>query len=91
VKLHQIAVIFASLVFLSVSQVFAEDNVPKKPGIAVDADSDGKVSYEEYRASKEKQTERQFKRMDVNGDGFIDATEKQMQKDKMRAMREKRQ
>lgn len=90
-KLHQIAVIFASLVFLSVSQVFAEDSAPKKSGIAVDADGDGKVSYEEYRASKEKQTERQFKRMDVNGDGFIDADEKQMQKDKMRAMREKRQ
>ena len=56
----------------------------------LDADGDGKVSYDEYRASKEKAHERQFKKMDSNGDGFIDADEKQAQKDKMRAMREKR-
>jgi hypothetical protein len=56
----------------------------------LDADGDGKVSYEEYRASKEKAHERQFKKMDTNGDGYIDASEKQTQKDKMRAMREKR-
>jgi hypothetical protein len=56
----------------------------------LDADGDGKVSYEEYRMSKEKAHERQFKKMDTNGDGFIDASEKQAQKDKMRAMREKR-
>jgi Ca2+-binding EF-hand superfamily protein len=40
----------------------------------LDTDGDGKVSYEEYRASKEKAHERQFKKMDTNGDGFIDAT-----------------
>lgn len=56
----------------------------------LDANGDGKVSYDEYRASKEKAHERQFKKMDSNGDGFIDADEKQVQKDKMRAMREKR-
>jgi hypothetical protein len=55
-----------------------------------DIDGDGKISYEEYRASKEKQVERQFKKMDTNADGYIDAAEKQAQKDKMRAMREKR-
>ncbi len=55
-----------------------------------DTDSDGKISYEEYRASKEKAHERQFKKMDSNGDGYIDDAEKQAQKDKMRAMREKR-
>jgi hypothetical protein len=55
-----------------------------------DTDGDGKISYEEYRASKEKAHERQFKKMDANGDGYIDADEKQAQKDKMRAMRQKR-
>jgi hypothetical protein len=55
-----------------------------------DTDGDGKISYEEYRGSKEKGHERQFKKMDSNGDGYIDADEKQAQKDKMRAMREKR-
>ncbi len=56
----------------------------------LDTDGDGKVSYSEYRVSKEAAHERQFKKMDNNGDGFIDATEKQAQKDKMLAMREKR-
>jgi Ca2+-binding EF-hand superfamily protein len=56
----------------------------------LDADGDGKVSYDEYRASKEKAHERQFKKMDANGDGYIDADEKQAQKDKMREMRKKR-
>jgi hypothetical protein len=56
----------------------------------LDTDGDGKVSYEEYKTSKEKGHERQFKKMDTNGDGFIDADEKQSQKDKMKAMREKR-
>lgn len=54
------------------------------------ADGDGKVSYDEYKASKEKNMEWQFKKMDSNGDGYIDEAEKQAQKDKMRAMREKR-
>jgi EF hand len=56
----------------------------------LDTDGDGKLSYSEYRASKEAAHERQFKKMDNNGDGFIDAAEKQAQKDKMLAMREKR-
>lgn len=56
----------------------------------LDADGDGRVSYEEYRLSKDQGHQRQFKKMDSNGDGFIDASEKQAQKDKMHAMREKR-
>jgi EF hand len=61
-----------------------------KEKMTLDNDGDGQVSYEEYRASKEKAHERQFKKMDSNGDGYIDASEKKAQKDKMRAMREKR-
>ena len=61
-----------------------------KEKMKLDADGDGQVSYEEYKASKEKGHERQFKKMDTNGDGYIDAAEKQAQKDKMKAMRDKR-
>ncbi len=61
-----------------------------KEKMTLNADSDGQVSYEEYRASKEKTHERQFQKMDSNGDGYIDAAEKKVQKDKMRTMREKR-
>jgi Ca2+-binding EF-hand superfamily protein len=87
-KLKQLALVFAGLLALSATQVFAEHDASGKH--KVDADADGKVSYEEYRASKEKAHERQFKKMDANGDGYIDADEKQAQKDKMREMRKKR-
>lgn len=94
-KLNKLAILFAGLLALSTTQVFAnhdgmgEHNASEHKAHA-DADGDGKISYEEYRASKEKKSERQFKKMDTNSDGFIDASEKQAQKDKMRAMREKR-
>ena len=77
-------VVLAAFLLLATPFAYAKDKMK------LDADDDGQVSYEEYKASKEKGHERQFKKMDSNGDGFIDASEKQAQKDKMRAMREKR-
>lgn len=74
----------AACLLASAHSVFAAEKAK------ADTDGDGKISYEEYRASKEKAHERQFKKMDSNGDGYIDADEKQALKDKMRAMREKR-
>jgi hypothetical protein len=82
--LNKINLLLAAGLLISTSLVFAEGKMK------LDSDGDGKVSYEEYRASKEKSHERQFKKMDSNGDGFIDASEKQAQKDKMRNMRDKR-
>ncbi len=88
---NKLAILLAAFLLLNVSQVFAEDSMPKRePKVNADTNKDGKISYDEYRASKEKQTERQFKRMDTNGDGFVDESEKQATKDKMREMREKR-
>lgn len=89
-KIHKITVMFAILLSLGATQVLAEDSATRTPNVNADTNGDGKVSYDEYRASKEKKIERQFKRMDTNGDGFIDADEKQAQKDKMHEMREKR-
>lgn len=51
-----------------------------------DTNSDGKLSYDEYRASHEERMEKHFKRMDANSDGFVDAGEKQAMRDKMREM-----
>ena len=51
-----------------------------------DTNSDGKLSYDEYRASHEQRMEKHFKRMDSNNDGFVDAGEKQAMRDKMREM-----
>ena len=92
-KLKQLVLVFASLLAISANIAFATDHEGEhKSGheMKTDTDGDGKMSYEEYRASKEKKSERQFKKMDTNGDGYIDAAEKQALKDKMRAMRDKR-
>ncbi len=101
-KLNKLAILFAGLFALSTTLAFAKhgelhEGEPRESehhsaerGAKADADGDGKMSYEEYRASKEKKSERQFKKMDTNGDGYIDAAEKQAQKDKMKAMRDKR-
>ncbi len=81
---NKLTVLLAACLLVAAPFSIAEEKMK------LDADGDGKVSYEEYRASKEKAHERQFKKMDTNSDGYIDASEKQAQKDKMRAMREKR-
>lgn len=75
---------------VAISLLVSAPLIQAETKMKLDTDGDGKVSYEEYRTSKEKAHERQFKKMDTNGDGYIDAAEKQAQKDKMRSMREKR-
>ncbi len=88
---NKLTILLAAFLLLNVTQASAEDSMPKRePKMNADTNKDGKISYDEYRASREKQMERQFKRMDTNSDGFIDESEKQAAKDKMREMREKR-
>jgi Ca2+-binding EF-hand superfamily protein len=69
----------------------AEDPVPEAQHpttfVKADANRDGKVTYEEYRAASEKRIEAQFSRMDLNGDGVIDEPERQALKEKMKGMR----
>jgi Ca2+-binding EF-hand superfamily protein len=45
-----------------------------------DVNNDGKVSYEEFKAAREKHMQEHFKRRDLNGDGFIDENEKKAAK-----------
>lgn len=92
-----IAALVATFGLFTVPYVHAEDAVAVDKTahkaahkVKADTNQDGKLSYDEYRASTEKRTERQFKRMDTNSDGFVDQAEKQALSDKMRAMREKR-
>ena len=49
-----------------------------------DSNNDGKISYDEFRASREQHMEKHFKKMDANGDGFIDQDEKKACKEKMK-------
>lgn len=75
----------------SAGVAYAEDPAPEpqRPAVFVkaDANQDGKVTYEEYRAASEKRIEAQFKRMDLNGDGVIDEAERLTLKEKMKDMR----
>lgn len=50
--------------------------------MTADANNDGKVSYEEFKAAREKHMEEHFKRRDANGDGYIDQAEKKAARDK---------
>jgi hypothetical protein len=96
-QLKTIAALVATFGLFTIPYVQAEDaTAVNKPAhkaahkVKADTNQDGKISYDEYRTSSEKRTERQFKRMDTNSDGFVDQAEKQALGDKMRAMREKR-
>jgi EF hand domain-containing protein len=53
----------------------------------VDVNNDGKVSYEEFKAAREKHMEEHFKRRDINGDGYIDEAEKKAARDGMKKHR----
>jgi hypothetical protein len=54
----------------------------EKTEMKADVNNDGKVSYEEFKAAREKHMEDHFKRRDVNGDGFIDQAEKKAAREK---------
>lgn len=54
----------------------------EKPEMKADVNNDGKVSYDEFKAAREKNMEEHFKRRDVNGDGYIDQAEKKAARSK---------
>jgi EF hand len=73
-----LATLFATLSF-GAANVMAnhhEGGEHEKQEMEADANNDGKVSYDEFKAAREKNMEEHFKRRDTNGDGFIDQAEK---------------
>ena len=60
-----------------------------------DANHDGKISFDEFKTSHEQRMQEHFKKMDANGDGFIDKAEvqkgREMMREKMKERMEKRQ
>lgn len=52
-----------------------------------DANKDGKVSFDEFKAVRDSHMKAQFERKDSNKDGFIDETEKQAAKAKWKEHR----
>jgi hypothetical protein len=63
-----------------------DDAGGKRQGLLerADANHDGKVSYDEFKAAREQHLQEHFKKMDANGDGFIDKTEAQAAREAMR-------
>ncbi len=54
----------------------------EKHEMEADANKDGKVSFEEFKAARVKRMEEHFNRRDANGDGFIDAEERKAAKER---------
>lgn len=61
-----------------------EHHHKNKDVMKADANGDGKVSFEEFRAAHEKRLKAKFERKDINKDGFIDPDEKQIAQKKRR-------
>ncbi len=53
-----------------------ENHETEKHEMEADANKDGKISFDEFKAAREKHMEEHFKRRDTNNDGFIDEAEK---------------
>lgn len=86
--LKQIAAVIATAGLLIGGMAFA-DHGPDHQGMfkSADANNDGKLSHEEFKAYHDKHMEEMFKNMDGNGDGFIDQSEKKAMHEKMREHR----
>lgn len=92
----------AVLLFSLQGAAWAEPSPPspgadgERHGMLEEADTnhDGKVSYEEFKAFHEKRMQEHFKKLDANGDAFVDKEEmrkgRDMMREKMRDRMEKR-
>ena len=70
---HLVALLI--LLFAGIN-VYAQMDEPDSDVMKSDANHDGKVSFEEYKAAHEADMMARFKHRDINNDGFIDLEEK---------------
>jgi Ca2+-binding EF-hand superfamily protein len=73
------------IVFFGSSTLYADhhrNTETEQYEMKADTNNDGKVSYEEFKAAREKYMKEHFKRRDLNGDGFIDQDEKKAAKER---------
>lgn len=81
------------LVLLHGAALAAEPAPAGKPGKMMeeaDANKDGKVSFDEFKAGHDRRMQEHFKKLDANGDGFIDKPEAQKGREEMREKRQDR-
>jgi len=75
-KIFSLVTVLSILAFAAIT-VNAEDYVEtEQHEMKADANKDGKVSFEEFKAARLKHMEEHFNRRDINADGFINAEEK---------------
>lgn len=70
---------------VQVANVYAGDKACHgKMFTSADANNDGKLSKEEFKAHHDKRMEEKFNKIDANGDGFIEKAEKKAAHEKMK-------
>lgn len=74
-----------ALLFIMGANVHAETHETAADDMKADANKDGKVSFEEFKAAHEEKMIVRFKTKDINEDGFIDLEEKVVAKEKKQA------
>lgn len=96
---HRLIAITAACVLAAMgatSWSMEDDATEKRQNLLerADANHDGKVSYDEFKTAREQHLQEHFKKMDTNGDGFVDRAEAQKaresMREKMKARMEKR-
>lgn len=95
-RLNKLAIMTGMLCVLASGAVYAEEDEgghrgPLMDFTKADTNADGKISYDEFKAAHEKRLQAQFKRLDKNGDGFIDQVEKEAASKRFGDLREKMQ
>ena len=75
---------FIALVLLVAANAIAQSNETDSDVMKADANHDGKVSFEEFKAAHEAEMLARFKGKDVNKDGFIDLEEKVVAQEKQK-------
>lgn len=83
--MKQISLIALVALIITSANVYADMHETDSDIMKADANNDGRVSFDEYKAAHEERMLSRFKRRDVNGDSFIDLAEKQVAKEKKQA------
>ena len=82
-------VLTAAAILLPAASAFGERGMHRGEQMFTESDtnSDGKLSYEEFKAANEKRLEKRFSKLDDNQDGFIDQTEMKLAAERRRSRR----
>lgn len=93
-KKSVLSMLLASVIALGTVSAYANHHEGKheseKSEMNADTNNDGKVSFDEFKAAREKHMEEHFKRRDTNADGFIDEAERKASKEHWKAHRQEK-